>query len=132
MKCNKSLGMSGWEAGIRTPIRRSRVCSLTVRRPPNGDLHFIKRYEIVSTTTHRSTLKLAMRKLFQTSFSLALVAFGAGAVDWKTLKPEGYVSDFARVIDGGSRQQLEANLAKMFPGRFSKPGDPGKRPRVSC
>lgn len=26
---------SGWEAGIRTPIRRSRVCSLTVRRPPN-------------------------------------------------------------------------------------------------
>ena len=27
--------MSGWEAGIRTPIRRSRVCSPTVRRPPN-------------------------------------------------------------------------------------------------
>src|SRR5689334_7542501 len=24
----------GWEAGIRTPIRRSRVCSLTVRRHP--------------------------------------------------------------------------------------------------
>ena len=35
VKCSKSLGMSGWEAGIRTPIRRSRVCSLTVRRPPN-------------------------------------------------------------------------------------------------
>jgi hypothetical protein len=31
----KSLGMNGWEAGIRTPIRRSRVCSPTVRRPPN-------------------------------------------------------------------------------------------------
>ena len=26
--------MIGWEAGIRTPIRRSRVCSPTVRRPP--------------------------------------------------------------------------------------------------
>ena len=25
---------NGWEAGIRTPIRRSRVCSPTVRRPP--------------------------------------------------------------------------------------------------
>src|SRR5215471_15911874 len=74
---------------------------------PTGDLHFIKRCKIVSTTTHRSTLKLAMRKLFRTSFSLALAAFGAGAVDWKALQPEGCVSDFARVIDGGSRQQLE-------------------------
>lgn len=27
----------GWEAGTRTPIRRSRVCSLTIRRPPNED-----------------------------------------------------------------------------------------------
>jgi hypothetical protein len=25
---------SGWGAGIRTPIGRSRVCSLTIRRPP--------------------------------------------------------------------------------------------------
>src|SRR5213083_388345 len=29
--------VSGWEAGIRTPIRRSRVCSPTVRRPPRSD-----------------------------------------------------------------------------------------------
>jgi hypothetical protein len=35
-KSRKSLRIFGWEAGIRTPIRRSRVCSLTVRRPPNG------------------------------------------------------------------------------------------------
>ena len=28
----------GWEAGIRTPISRSRVCRLTVRRPPNGPI----------------------------------------------------------------------------------------------
>src|SRR5580704_9042354 len=26
----------GWDAGIRTPIRRSRVCSLTVRRRPRS------------------------------------------------------------------------------------------------
>ena len=29
--------MNGWEAGIRTPIRRSRVCSPTVRRPPSDE-----------------------------------------------------------------------------------------------
>src|ERR1700675_1800509 len=29
-----SQGTNGWEAGTRTPIRRSRVCSLTIRRPP--------------------------------------------------------------------------------------------------
>ena len=31
----KSFGMIGWEAGIRTPIGRSRVCSPTVGRPPS-------------------------------------------------------------------------------------------------
>jgi Phage integrase family len=30
------IDFNGWEAGIRTPIRRSRVCSPTVRRPPSG------------------------------------------------------------------------------------------------
>jgi hypothetical protein len=30
--------MTGWEAGTRTPIRRSRVCSLTIRRPPKGSI----------------------------------------------------------------------------------------------
>jgi hypothetical protein len=34
----KSFRTNGWEAGTRTPIRRSRVCSLTIRRPPNGSL----------------------------------------------------------------------------------------------
>src|SRR6185295_12744154 len=32
------------------------------------------------------------------------IAFG---VDWKALKPEGYVSDFAHVIDAQSKAQLE-------------------------
>jgi uncharacterized protein len=39
---------------------------------------------------------------------LFLAALPALAVDWKTLKPEGYVSDFARVIDPQSRAELES------------------------
>lgn len=39
---------------------------------------------------------------------LALCASWAGAVEWKTLKPQGYVSDFAGVIDAASKQRLEA------------------------
>src|SRR5579863_7966833 len=31
----------GWEAGTRTPIRRSRVCSLTIRRPPSKGVQTI-------------------------------------------------------------------------------------------
>ena len=37
----------------------------------------------------------------------ALGASAASAVEWKTLKPQGYVSDFARVIDAGTRDRLE-------------------------
>jgi uncharacterized protein len=48
-----------------------------------------------------------MRKFFEPGLLLVLAAFSAGAVDWKALKPEGCVSDFARVIDAASRQQLE-------------------------
>src|SRR5579859_4462998 len=39
-----------------------------------------------------------------------LVALGgsaAGAVEWKTLKPQGYVSDFAHVIDPATKDRLE-------------------------
>lgn len=37
----------------------------------------------------------------------------ASAVDWKALKPEGYVSDFAKVIDPQSRAQLEQYAASV-------------------
>ena len=37
----------------------------------------------------------------------ALGVSAATAVEWKTLKPQGYVSDFARVIDPGTRSRLE-------------------------
>lgn len=36
-----------------------------------------------------------------------LLAAQASAVDWKALKPEGYVSDFARVVDAGNRAEIE-------------------------
>ncbi|MCL4402762.1 MAG: TPM domain-containing protein [Acidobacteria bacterium] len=44
----------------------------------------------------------------------ALLAFAHGiaaAVDWKALKPQGYVSDFAGVVDPASRAQLERYAA---------------------
>lgn len=37
----------------------------------------------------------------------------AFAVDWKALKPQGYVSDFAGVIDAASRAQLESYAARV-------------------
>jgi uncharacterized protein len=43
--------------------------------------------------------------------AVALCASAGWAVDWKSLKPQGYVSDFAGVIDGGSKGRLEAYCA---------------------
>jgi uncharacterized protein len=45
----------------------------------------------------------------------ALVAFSAStyAVDWKALKPEGYVTDVARVIDPQSKGALEQYCARV-------------------
>lgn len=40
-----------------------------------------------------------------------LCAWAACAVDFASLKPEGYVSDFARVLDTASRTQLERYCA---------------------
>src|ERR1035438_3629521 len=51
-----------------------------------------------------------MNKWLRLGVVLALGASGGWAVDWKARysKPEGYVSDFAHVIDAASRSQLEA------------------------
>jgi len=49
-----------------------------------------------------------MRKCLRVSVLLGLFASAGAAVDWKALKPQGYVSDFANVIDSGSKAQLEA------------------------
>src|SRR5512146_746624 len=41
------------------------------------------------------------------------VCGAAFPVDWSALKPQGYVSDFARVVDSGSREQLERYCAAV-------------------
>ena len=48
-----------------------------------------------------------MHKWLRLSALVALWACAAGAVDWKTLKPQGYVSDYAGVVDAASRARLE-------------------------
>jgi uncharacterized protein len=49
-----------------------------------------------------------MRKMLRLAVCLVLCACASPAVDWKALKPQGYVSDFAGVVDDASKRQLEA------------------------
>lgn len=49
-----------------------------------------------------------MRKWLRAGAAVCLSVICAGAVDWKALRPEGYVSDFAHVIDPAAKAQLEA------------------------
>src|SRR4029077_2301167 len=48
-----------------------------------------------------------MNKLLRFCCLLALTLAPAFAVDWKALKPQGYVSDFAGVVDAQSKAELE-------------------------
>ena len=54
-----------------------------------------------------------MKNWLRVSVLLGLFASAGLAVDWKALKPQGYVSDFARVIDPASKAQLEAYCARV-------------------
>ena len=54
-----------------------------------------------------------MTKLLRFCFALALSLGPAFAVDWKALKPQGYVSDFAGVIDAESKAELENYCARV-------------------
>jgi uncharacterized protein len=49
-----------------------------------------------------------MRKWLRLGLLLGVCACAGRAVDWKALQPQGYVSDFAGVIDAASKAQLEA------------------------
>ena len=49
-----------------------------------------------------------MWKTLRLGLLLGLCACAGRAVDWKALQPQGYVSDFAGVIDPASKAQLEA------------------------
>ena len=48
-----------------------------------------------------------MRKSLRLGALLLLCACAGFAVDWKALQPQGYVSDFAGVVDADSKAQLE-------------------------
>jgi uncharacterized protein len=54
-----------------------------------------------------------MKHWLRVSVLLGLFASAGSAVDWTALKPQGYVSDFANVIDPGSKSQLEAYCAAV-------------------
>lgn len=55
-----------------------------------------------------------MPRLFRLVASLLLsLAPALPATDWKSLKPQGYVSDFAGVIDAQSRAELEDYAARV-------------------
>ena len=54
-------------------------------------------------------MKMGMR----VCFLLGLCASTGSAVDWKAYQPQGYVSDFARVLDPSSKSRLEAYCAAL-------------------
>ena len=54
-----------------------------------------------------------MRNGLRVGVSLLLVAAAGWAVDWAAYRPEGHVSDFAKVIDPASRAQLESYAASV-------------------
>jgi uncharacterized protein len=54
-----------------------------------------------------------MRQALRLGILLGIAAFVAGAVDWKALKPTGFVSDFAGVVDPSAKTQLEIYCAMV-------------------
>jgi uncharacterized protein len=54
-----------------------------------------------------------MKALFRVCCGVLCVATLAFAVDWKSLKPQGYVSDFAGVIDAASKAQIEDYASRV-------------------
>jgi uncharacterized protein len=54
-----------------------------------------------------------INQLFRRCAIFALATGTLFAVDWKALKPEGYVSDFARVVDPQSKAALEQYCAAV-------------------
>jgi len=44
---------------------------------------------------------------------MAFAGSAGWAVDWKTLQPQGYVSDFANVVDASSRERIEAYCSEV-------------------
>jgi uncharacterized protein len=54
-----------------------------------------------------------MKSCLRLCTGLLCVLVPAFAVDWKALKPQGYVSDFAGVVDAPSKAELESYAARV-------------------
>jgi uncharacterized protein len=54
-----------------------------------------------------------LRNSLRATFLLCLAAAAVWAVDYTAQKPQGYVSDFANVVDASSRQRLEQYCASL-------------------
>ncbi len=54
-----------------------------------------------------------MLKLLRTCAALVVLSPFTYAVDWKALKPEGYLTDVARVVDAQSKAALEQYCARV-------------------
>ena len=54
-----------------------------------------------------------MKNWLRLAAAAALCTSGGWAVDWKALKPQGYVSDFAGVVDPAGRTRLESYCAAV-------------------
>jgi uncharacterized protein len=54
-----------------------------------------------------------MKRRVRLAAAMFWCASAAWAVDWKALKPQGFVSDFAGVLDAASKSQLEAYCAAV-------------------
>ncbi len=54
-----------------------------------------------------------MRKWLRLCLALATSAGSGWAVDWKALRPQGFVNDFAGSIDAGAKAQLEQYCAEV-------------------
>jgi uncharacterized protein len=54
-----------------------------------------------------------MKMRLRCALAVLVCALAAWAVDWKALKPQGYVSDFAGVVDPAAKAQLEAYAASV-------------------
>jgi uncharacterized protein len=54
-----------------------------------------------------------MRPVTRAGLLLACLAASAFAVDWKSYKPQGYVSDFAGVVDARSRAAIDSYAANV-------------------
>lgn len=54
-----------------------------------------------------------MNRQVRVAAAVLWCALAAWAVDWTVLKPQGYVSDFAGVLDAASKSQLDAYCAAV-------------------